>query len=43
LRIARPVRDLERSAAMYAQGLGLEVIGSFELFFRPPSDPQRES
>ena len=29
LRIARPVRDLPRSAAMYAHGLGLRRIGSF--------------
>ena len=29
LRIARPVRDLERSAAMYERGLGLERIGGF--------------
>jgi catechol 2,3-dioxygenase-like lactoylglutathione lyase family enzyme len=30
LRIARPVRDLERSAAMYQAGLDLEEIGRFE-------------
>jgi 8-oxo-dGTP pyrophosphatase MutT (NUDIX family) len=29
LRVARPVRDLTRSAAMYTRGLGLELIGSF--------------
>jgi catechol 2,3-dioxygenase-like lactoylglutathione lyase family enzyme len=29
LRIARPVRDLPRSAAMYSHGLNLRVIGSF--------------
>lgn len=29
LRVARPVRDLARSAAMYAAGLGLEEIGRF--------------
>jgi catechol 2,3-dioxygenase-like lactoylglutathione lyase family enzyme len=30
LRIARPVSDLPRAQAMYAQGLGLRLIGSFE-------------
>ena len=30
LRIARPVRDLARTTAMYCQGLGLQVVGSFE-------------
>lgn len=30
LRIARPVRDLARSVAMYRQGLGLELLGHFE-------------
>lgn len=30
LRLARPVRDLERTAAMYGQGLGLRVLGHFE-------------
>lgn len=30
LRIARPVTDLARAARMYASGLGLSVIGSFE-------------
>jgi catechol 2,3-dioxygenase-like lactoylglutathione lyase family enzyme len=30
LRIARPVSDLARSKAMYCQGLGLRVVGSFE-------------
>jgi catechol 2,3-dioxygenase-like lactoylglutathione lyase family enzyme len=29
LRIARPVRDLPRSIALYAAGLGLEVLGQF--------------
>ncbi len=29
LRIARPVRDLERASAMYCAGLGLQVLGSF--------------
>lgn len=29
LRIARPVRDLPRSVAMYMQGLGLERLGGF--------------
>jgi len=29
LRIARPVRDLERAATMYAQGLGLAELGRF--------------
>jgi catechol 2,3-dioxygenase-like lactoylglutathione lyase family enzyme len=29
LRIARPVRGLERSARMYRDGLGLEVLGTF--------------
>lgn len=29
LRVARPVRDLERSAALYREGLGLEEIGRF--------------
>jgi catechol 2,3-dioxygenase-like lactoylglutathione lyase family enzyme len=29
LRIARPVRDLSRSAAMYRHGLGLVELGSF--------------
>lgn len=30
LRIARPVRDLAATQAMYCRGLGLLVIGSFE-------------
>ncbi len=30
LRVARPVRDLERARQMYCRGLGLEVIGSFQ-------------
>jgi catechol 2,3-dioxygenase-like lactoylglutathione lyase family enzyme len=30
LRIARPVRDLGRSAAMYRRGLGLAELGRFE-------------
>lgn len=30
LRIARPVSDLDRTAAMYAAGLGLSVIGGFK-------------
>jgi catechol 2,3-dioxygenase-like lactoylglutathione lyase family enzyme len=30
LRIARPVRDLSRSRAMYCAGLGLQVLGGFE-------------
>ncbi|HKW39159.1 MAG TPA: VOC family protein [Burkholderiales bacterium] len=30
LRIARPVGELERSAAMYRDGLGLSEIGRFE-------------
>jgi catechol 2,3-dioxygenase-like lactoylglutathione lyase family enzyme len=30
LRIARPVSDLERSAAMYCRGLGLAEIDRFE-------------
>src|SRR5882724_7087016 len=30
LRIARPVRDLEKTASMYCRGLGLRVIGRFE-------------
>ena len=30
LRIARPVTNLAESVAMYTQGLGLEVLGSFE-------------
>lgn len=30
LRIARPVRDLERSLAMYSRGLGLAEIDRFE-------------
>jgi catechol 2,3-dioxygenase-like lactoylglutathione lyase family enzyme len=29
LRVARPVRDIQRTKAMYRDGLGLEVIGSF--------------
>lgn len=29
LRIARPVSDLRRTAAMYRQGLGLQELGSF--------------
>lgn len=29
LRIARPVTDLDASVAMYASGLGLDVIGRF--------------
>ena len=30
LRIARPVRDLSRTRAMYTEGLGLHELGSFE-------------
>src|SRR2546428_628829 len=30
LRIARPVRDLARTTAMYSRGLGLCVVGRFE-------------
>jgi catechol 2,3-dioxygenase-like lactoylglutathione lyase family enzyme len=30
LRIARPVRDLGRTAGMYCRGLGLAVVGRFE-------------
>jgi len=30
LRIARPVTDLHRARSMYCEGLGLEVVGSFE-------------
>ncbi|MBJ9977086.1 VOC family protein [Pseudomonas sp. S75] len=30
LRIARPVSDLERSKALYCQGLGLQVLGGFK-------------
>lgn len=30
LRIARPVSDIDRAQAMYCQGLGLRVIGSFK-------------
>ena len=30
LRIARPVSDLARAQAMYCQGLGMRVVGSFE-------------
>ena len=30
LRIARPVSNLPRARAMYCEGLGLRVIGSFE-------------
>jgi hypothetical protein len=30
VRIARPVRDLARTAGMYSRGLGLSVIGRFE-------------
>jgi len=30
LRIAKPVRDLPRTTAMYCRGLGLRVVGSFE-------------
>lgn len=30
LRIARPVTDLARARAMYAEGLGLRELGSFE-------------
>lgn len=30
LRVARPVRDLERSAALYRTGLGLDDLGRFE-------------
>lgn len=29
LRIARPVRDLERSASMYERGVGLQRLGGF--------------
>ncbi|HEX6019583.1 MAG TPA: VOC family protein, partial [Burkholderiaceae bacterium] len=30
LRIAKPVRDLQRTSQMYRDGLGLELLGSFE-------------
>lgn len=30
LRIARPVTDLHRARSMYVDGLGLDVVGSFE-------------
>jgi catechol 2,3-dioxygenase-like lactoylglutathione lyase family enzyme len=30
LRIARPVRDLEKTVSMYLPGLGLRVLGHFE-------------
>ncbi|MCM2356004.1 MAG: hypothetical protein NDI68_04880, partial [Arenimonas sp.] len=30
LRVARPVADLARSRRMYAEGLGLAVLGGFE-------------
>lgn len=30
LRVARPTRDLQVSAALYAEGLGLERLGGFE-------------
>ncbi len=30
LRVARPVRDLAHSVAMYRRGLGLQVVASFE-------------
>lgn len=30
LRVARPVRDLARSVAMYCAGLGFQVLGHFE-------------
>lgn len=30
LRIARPVSDLEKSVALYREGLGLEELGRFE-------------
>jgi catechol 2,3-dioxygenase-like lactoylglutathione lyase family enzyme len=30
LRIARPVSDLRRASALYCDGLGLDVVGSFE-------------
>jgi len=30
VRIARPVSSLARTQAMYCQGLGLQVVGSFE-------------
>lgn len=30
LRVARPVGDIPRSTAMYSNGLGLKVIGSFQ-------------
>ena len=30
LRVARPVSDLVRATAMYCDGLGLKVVGSFE-------------
>ena len=30
LRIARPVSDVQRARAMYGEGLGLELLGSFE-------------
>jgi catechol 2,3-dioxygenase-like lactoylglutathione lyase family enzyme len=30
MRIARPVSDLSRSARLYTEGLGLQLLGSFE-------------
>lgn len=30
LRIARPVNEIARTPAMYCQGLGLQVLGSFQ-------------
>ena len=30
LRIARPVRDIEKTTSMYCRGLGLRVVGRFE-------------
>jgi catechol 2,3-dioxygenase-like lactoylglutathione lyase family enzyme len=30
LRIARPVNDLAKTAAMYCRGLGLRIVGGFE-------------
>ena len=29
MRIARPVRDLQRSATLYCEGLGLSILGRF--------------
>ena len=30
LRIARPVKDLQRSVRQYCQGLDLRIVGQFE-------------